>query len=85
MEYFFVTLNISRKKEEEVMAGGWLLKLLAQISWKYFPYVMISYLSNDLVIDEKHEGHHKANPEHQIGCLQQILKINSDLHSWCNL
>ena len=47
--------------------------------------MMMTYLTNDLVIDEKHEGHHQTNPEHQMGRLQQIFQINCDPHPCYNL
>ena len=47
--------------------------------------IVMTYLTNDLVIDKEHEGQHQTNPEHQIGRLQQIFKINCDPHSWYNV
>ena len=47
--------------------------------------IVMTYLTDDLVIDKKHEGHHQTNPEHQIGRLEQIFEINCDPHSWYNV
>ena len=44
--------------------------------------MIVPYLTNDLVIDKKHEGQHQTNPKHQIRRFQQIFKINCDPHTW---
>ena len=66
------------------VGGGCQLYVAPRTAHKYGNrslVMIVPYLTNDLMIDKKHEGQHQTNPKHQIRRFQQIFKINCDPHS----